>query len=256
MSGHGTLLIRPLPQPAWHPLMQPESKPRVATSASIGKLVYNRNARYWTAVAVNIETQRERSMPLSADAAEQKNRVLVDLLHGCAQGKQPAFQKLYQLASPQLFAVLVRILKRRDLAEEALQDAFLSVWRNASSYTAQKGTPMTWLVSICRYRALDMLRREKREVHMDPADDANQDNDMFNLRDESGDGDLISHAEARALRHCLDELNEGQRNSLKLAYFDGCSHEEIAGALRAPLGTIKSWVRRGLQGLKQCLEAA
>lgn len=194
-------------------------------------------------------------MPSTADASEARQHQLVDLLHGCAMGRQPAFQKLYQLTSPQLFAVLVRILKRRDLAEEALQDSFLNIWRNASSYTAEKGAPMTWLISICRYRALDMLRRERREVHIDPSDNDSEDNVLNTLADDSETGDLISHAEARALKHCLDGLSEGQRSSLKLAYFDGCSHEEIADTLKTPLGTIKSWVRRGLQGLKQCLEA-
>lgn len=105
-------------------------------------------------------------MTLSAPTPLDKTRLLMSLLHGCAQGRQSACQRLYQLTSPQLFAILVRILKRRDLAEEALQDAFLSVWRNAASYTAQKGAPMTWLVSICRYRALDMLCRENRETHV------------------------------------------------------------------------------------------
>jgi RNA polymerase sigma-70 factor (ECF subfamily) len=194
-------------------------------------------------------------MPSAAEASETRQQQLVDLLHGCAMGRQPAFQKLYQLTSPQLFAVLVRILKRRDLAEEALQDSFLNIWRNAASYTAERGAPMTWLISICRYRALDMLRRERREVHIDPSDNEDEDNVFNNLADDSEPGDLISHAEARALKHCLDELNEGARDSLKLAYFDGCSHEEIARTLNTPLGTIKSWVRRGLQGLKQCLEA-
>lgn len=192
-------------------------------------------------------------MSSSADATQDKNHLLVDLLHACAQGRQPAFQKLYQLTSPQLFAILVRILKRRDLAEEALQDAFLSVWRNASSYTAQKGTPMTWLISICRHRALDMLRREHREVHLDPSDEEDENATLAEFEEDS---DFISYAEARALKRCLDELSEAQRHSLRLAYFDGCSHDEIAGALSAPLGTVKSWVRRGLQGLKRCLEAA
>jgi len=195
-------------------------------------------------------------MTLSAQNPLDKTRVLMDLLHGCAQGQQSSFQKLYQLTSPQLFAILVRILKRRDWAEEALQDAFLSVWRNAASYTAQKGAPLTWLVSICRYRALDMLRREHREVYLESSGDEDGDAWLTEFADQSQTNDFISHAEARALKRCLDALNEGQRNSLRLAYFDGCSHEEIADVLRAPLGTVKSWVRRGLQGLKHCLEAA
>lgn len=195
-------------------------------------------------------------MALPTLDSQDKARLLVELLHGCAQQRQPAFQELYQLTSPQLIAILMRILKRRDLAEEALQDAFISVWHNAASYSAQKGSPMTWLVSICRYRALDMLRREQREIHLDPPDDDGDEDALAGFADESETGELISHAEARALKHCLDELNEGQRNSLKLAYFDGCSHEEIARALRSPIGTVKSWVRRGLQDLKHCLEAA
>ena len=195
-------------------------------------------------------------MPEPAEVNPDKTRLLVDLLHACSQMRQPAFQQLYQLTSPQLFAILIRILKRRDLAEEALQDAFISVWRNAASYTAEKGSPMTWLVSICRYRALDMLRHGQREVHLDPSDDDGDEDALAGLADESETGELISHAEARALKHCLDELNESQRNSLKLAYFDGCSHAEIARALHSPVGTVKSWVRRGLQSLKRCLEAA
>ncbi|MGB9429321.1 MAG: sigma-70 family RNA polymerase sigma factor [Gammaproteobacteria bacterium] len=196
-------------------------------------------------------------MSTSGDARQDRNRLLVNLLHACAQQQQPAFQKLYQLTSPQLFAVLVRILKRRDLAEDALQDAFISVWRNAASYTAQKGTPMTWLISICRYRALDMLRRTRLEkIRLDPSEEADENSEFSGLADESQTEEFLSHAEARALKRCLEELSERQRHSLKLAYFDGCSHEEIAGTLRAPLGTVKSWVRRGLQSLKQCLEAA
>ncbi|MGH8292530.1 MAG: sigma-70 family RNA polymerase sigma factor [Gammaproteobacteria bacterium] len=195
-------------------------------------------------------------MSVPAEANPDKTRLLVGLLRACAQRQQPAFQRLYQLTSPQLFAILVRILKRRDLAEEALQDAFISVWRNAGSYTAQKGTPMTWLVSICRYRALDVLRREKREVPMENADGGDDEAQLSVLSDDPDAGELISHAEARALQLCLEGLSESQRHSLRLAYFDGCSHEEIARALDSPIGTVKSWVRRGLQGLKRCLEAA
>lgn len=195
-------------------------------------------------------------MPEPAAVNPDKTRLLVDLLHACTQRQQPAFQQLYQLTSPQLFAILLRILKRRDLAEEALQDAFISVWRNAASYTVEKGSPMTWLVSICRYRALDMLRHGQREVHLDTPDHEDDEDALAGFADESENGELLSHAEARALKHCLDELNESQRNSLKLAYFDGRSHAEIAHALHSPVGTVKSWVRRGLQSLKRCLEAA
>jgi len=189
-------------------------------------------------------------------AATDKNTQLIGLLHGCAQKHQAALQELYALASPQLFAILVRILKRRDLAEEALQDAFISVWRKAGSYTVQKGSPMTWLVSICRYRALDMLRREQREVPLEGTGDYSDDTELNLASEDPEAGELISHAQARALKRCLEQLSDSQRHSLKLAYFDGCSHEEIAQVLSSPIGTVKSWVRRGLQALKRCLEAA
>ena len=195
-------------------------------------------------------------MPEPAETNPDKTRLLVDLLHACAQGRQLAFQKLYQLTSPQLFAILVRILKRRDLAEEALQDAFINVWRNATSYTAQKGSPMTWLVSICRYRALDMLRRTQREVPLESNSGEDGEAELETLADDAKVSELLSHAELRALKRCLEELSESQHRSLQLAYFDGCSHEEIAHALNSPIGTVKSWVRRGLQSLKRCLEAA
>lgn len=197
-------------------------------------------------------------MPASPEHIETRNRQLTDLLHAVAQGRQAAFQELYALVSPQLFAVLLRILKRRDLAEEALQDALLSVWRNAASYSAEKGAPMTWLVSICRYRALDSLRRQRREVSLEPMLAGVEDgtSELAGLVDESADGALISKAEERALDDCMGRLNDGQRSSLKLAYFDGCTHEEIAANLGSPIGTVKSWVRRGLESLKRCLEAA
>lgn len=193
-------------------------------------------------------------MPASTADIEGRNRRLSDLLHAVAQGRQAAFQELYEQVSPQLFAVLLRILKRRDLAEEALQDALLSVWRNARSYTAEKGAPMTWLLSICRYRALDSLRRTRREVSLDLGGD--DDDGPTEIVDESASADFVSKAEERALEDCMQRLSDGQRKSLRLAYVDGYTHEEIAASLKSPVGTVKSWVRRGLESLKRCLEAA
>ena len=194
-------------------------------------------------------------MAASPAEFDDRNRHLADLLHACALGRQAAFQELYQQSSPQLFAVLVRILKRRDLAEEALQDAFLSVWRNAGSYAADKGAPMTWMVSICRYRALDMLRREKREVSLD-TEREDQDESALGEQEAVSDAVNVSKAEERALENCMQRLNDGQRRSVRLAYVDGCTHEEIATRIGSPVGTVKSWVRRGLESLKRCLEAA
>ena len=195
------------------------------------------------------------SAPL--EQLQSRNQRLTDLLHACAQGREAAFQELYGQVSPQLYSILLRILKRKDLAEEALQDALLSVWRNAASYSAEKGAPMTWIVSICRYRALDMLRRERREVSLDPVLDAAEDEsaEIAGFADMSVDPELVSKAEERALEKCIKRLNDGQRASIRLAYVDGCTHEEIAVSLKSPIGTVKSWVRRGLENLKRCLDA-
>jgi RNA polymerase sigma-70 factor, ECF subfamily len=195
--------------------------------------------------------------PASPAGIQDRNRHLVDLLHACAQGRQAAFQALYREVSPQLFAILVRILKRRDLAEEALQDALLSAWRNAGSYSVDKGAPMTWLVSICRYRALDILRREKREVSLDTErEDLDEEGQQVSDGERVSDVVPLSKAEERKLDECMGRLNDGQRQSIRLAYVDGCTHEEIAARIGSPVGTVKSWVRRGLESLKRCLEAA
>lgn len=193
-------------------------------------------------------------MSATLERLEPRNRRLADLLHACSQGRQAAFHELYGQVSPQLFSILLRILKRKDLAEEALQDALLSVWRNAGSYSAEKGAPMTWLVSICRYRALDMLRRERHEGSLEQAEDESA--GVAGLADETADPELISKAEVRALEECMQRLDGRQQTSIRLAYVDGCTHEEIAAKLRSPIGTVKSWVRRGLESLKRCLEAA
>jgi RNA polymerase sigma-70 factor (ECF subfamily) len=196
-------------------------------------------------------------MAASTADLQDRNRHLADLLHACAQGRQTAFQALYREVSPQLFAVMVRILKRKDLAEEALQDALLSVWRNAGSYNADKGAPMTWLVSICRYRALDLLRREKREVSLDTGrEDLDEEGQPVSDGEAVTDAVPLSKAEERKLEDCMGRLNGGQQQSLRLAYVEGCTHEEIAARVGSPVGTVKSWVRRGLESLKRCLEAA
>lgn len=180
-------------------------------------------------------------------ASADRDAHLADLMHRCARGDQGAFRELYALTSPQLLALLIRMLRRRDLAEEVLQEAFVSAWRNAPEYTASRGRVFAWLTTIARNRALDELRRTKRAA-LDPGASLDE------LPDEEGE-ETYGDAEVRALSACLDALPDGQRRSVQLAYLDGLSHDEIAQALRAPLGTVKSWVRRGLAALKQCLGA-
>jgi RNA polymerase sigma-70 factor (ECF subfamily) len=143
-------------------------------------------------------------------------------------------------------------LLRQDLAQEALQDVYVSIWRNAKEYRPTKAAAFTWMVSIARYRAIDIKRSRRHEVHFaDPTDYVREDADNV-------DADLANvaarDADARRLRDCLKELNPQQRNAVCLAYLNGLTHEEVAGTLAAPLGTVKSWVRRGLESLKGCIQ--
>lgn len=173
-------------------------------------------------------------------------------LAATAAGDRRAFAQLYRASSAHLFGLLLRILKRRDWAEEALQDCFLRVWQKSESYEPAKGSPLTWLSTIARYRALDLLRMKRPEVEM-PDEGATP---PLTLADWS------ENPEARAgeregverLRDCLETLQDEQRRGVLLAYYEGYTHQELAKVMKAPLGTVKSWVRRGLLRLRDCLD--
>lgn len=173
-------------------------------------------------------------------------------LEATAAGDQRAFQKLYDATAPQLNALLLRILRNPDRAQDALQDAYVKIWQKAGTYTADRGAPMTWLLSIARYRALDALRRRRPEVAMpeEPELAARL------LVDEVAPGPAEENENQQSLdavKTCLSTLQPEQRESVLLAYYEGLTHQELAQRLGAPLGTIKSWIRRGLSGLRQCL---
>lgn len=177
---------------------------------------------------------------------------LTQWLSATANGDQQAFQRLYTAASPHLYALLLRILKTESRAEDALQDAFVKIWQKAGSYSPERGAPLTWLLAIARYRALDMLRRQRPEVAM--PEDAELAANV--LVDETGRGPEEEQETLQALdavETCLGRLQDEQKRSLLLAYYDGLTHQELSRRLDAPLGTVKSWVRRGLTSLRECL---
>lgn len=199
---------------------------------------------------ISVNNNKHATTMDSAKSRKQTlNGRLVELLSRCAHGDTVAFRAVYDAASPQLFASLLRILRRRDLAEDALQEVLISVWRSADSYRTDKGQPMTWMTSIARYRALDIVRRQRRERDVEPYSD-----DVQAIADISGGPSAKIESATRMLEDCMGELSREQSTSIRLAYFDGYTHEEISMRLRAPLGTAKSWIRRGLQALRDCLE--
>jgi RNA polymerase sigma-70 factor, ECF subfamily len=176
--------------------------------------------------------------------AEPDNSELEALLARCARQDARALEDLYKRVAPFLLAILLRILRTRDLAEDALQEVFVSVWRQAGQYQAQRGRALAWLTSIARYRAIDMQRRQKNWLPLDAAEDPV----ASAARPEST-------LTERTLHRCLELLSAEQRRCLVLAYQHGLTHTGIASAVGYPLGTVKSWVRRALLSLRQCLES-
>jgi RNA polymerase sigma-70 factor (ECF subfamily) len=188
----------------------------------------------------------------AAERPTEFDEQLQSLLGRCAAADADALQRLYALVSPILFASVTRILRRRALAEEALQDVFISIWQQAGQFSAIRGRPMAWMMSIARYRAIDLLRRERfaptlvAELPERRAIDAES---------ESEDGSAAWLPSAELMERCLALLSDMQARCLELAFVDGSSHEDIARLIGSPLGTVKSWIRRGLRSLRQCLES-
>lgn len=187
---------------------------------------------------------------------------LSQLLARAGVGDREAFATLYERTSPHLLGVVLRIQRDRALAEDILQEVFVNVWRAAHSFDAAQSQPLTWLTSVARNRAIDSLRRAHAQPQLKTPPNASGDDEETDVFDSVADDapgplELLSRAsDARALGHCMEGLSAQQRQSVALAFFDGLSHGEVAQALRQPLGTVKSWVRRALMSLKNCLDTA
>ncbi|MBT9598546.1 MAG: sigma-70 family RNA polymerase sigma factor [Vitreoscilla sp.] len=177
---------------------------------------------------------------------------LAALLARVALSDRAAFARLYRLTSAHLLGVAWRLVNTRERAEEVLQDAFINVWQQARSYQPAMSAPMTWLINIVRHRAIDTLRSRRSELAQTqalgeaeddlPADSAWEPPQLL-------DASLAK----RGIDRCMADLSPPQRQALALAYYRGLAHSEIAESLQAPLGTVKAWVRRGLDRLKGCL---
>lgn len=169
-------------------------------------------------------------------------------LIACAQGDRQALRQIYEREGGQLLGVALRIVRRRDLADEVIQEAFLQIWQKAATFDPQRGSARAWIFSIVRYRALNMLRKTSREVTVDQTILSNEPATDADLLDA-----LSQTTDAEALRRCLEQLDPPKRNSILLAYINGYSHSQIAAQMEAPLGTVKAWIRRGLVALRECL---
>jgi RNA polymerase sigma-70 factor (ECF subfamily) len=181
---------------------------------------------------------------------------LQQLLERTGRGDHAAFAEVYRRTQAHLFGLAHRMLQREQAAEDVLQEAFVNIWKSAGSYRARVDgrdiQPMTWLIAIVRNKALDALRTRKRlgEVEWNEPDD-----------DAPADGvavpsalELLSRAtQALHVESCLNSLDGTHRQCLALAYYQGLTHTEVAAQMGAPLGSVKAWIRRGLDKLKACL---
>ena len=168
------------------------------------------------------------------------------LLLRCAQADGAAFRQLYDLQSPALYGVALRITRQPALAADAVHDALLQVWRNAARFDPARGTARAWLLSLVRYRALDLVGRSGREVlGADVPEQADPDPSPLDR--------LLTTQAGRALHECLQTIEPERRNLVVLAFMEGLTYAEVAARARQPLGTVKSTIRRSLLALRSCL---
>lgn len=174
-------------------------------------------------------------------------------LQACAQGQRDAFKHLYDQEARWLLGVAVRIVQDRQLAEDVLQESFVQIWTKASQFDPVLGSARGWIYTIVRNRCLSEVRRPgfTRKVEVVDIDEINDQQAMM-----SGDGRLSGHDQttAMALARCLEQLDQERRACIEAAYLDGYTQAELATRFDKPLGTIKSWIRRGLLTLRECLK--
>ncbi|CDG85429.1 sigma-70 family RNA polymerase sigma factor [Janthinobacterium agaricidamnosum] len=171
-------------------------------------------------------------------------------LRACAAGERRALQRLYQQESRYLLGVALRIVRERQLAEDVLHDAFISIWNRAASFDPRRGAGRGWIYSVVRHQALNLVRARDHEVSAG-------EEEVQALLDAGAAPDAPEafelHASMGKLNDCLGHLDPPKRSSIVYAYVDGCSHSEIAQRLKAPLGSVKAWIKRGLGALRECM---
>lgn len=178
------------------------------------------------------------------------NQQIRHLLALCALRDRNALKQLYDLTAAQLFGLLLRIVIHRDWAEDILQEGFLNIWHHADQYREDKGAPLTWMTGIVRHRAIDWLRRYRPQTVVQWSEQEWEDLSSAEPQQEDV---MMAQQEYARLSNCLESLDPQQAQAIKLSYYQGLTHQSLAERLNKPLGTVKSWIRRGLEALKRCL---
>lgn len=180
--------------------------------------------------------------------SDQTSGELTRLLRQCAAGDRSAFRALYDSQSARLHGLALRITGQPSLAADAVHDTFLQVWQNAARFDPDRGSPEAWLTGLVRFRAIDVLRKRPHQVaEVDAPEPVDPDPGPMDR--------LLASSEGEALHRCLGGLDAQHRKVIVLAFVQGLSHSDLSVRLSTPLGTVKSWIRRGLSALKNCLES-
>lgn len=187
------------------------------------------------------------TVPASGTAdADVNASLLVDV----ARGDRGAFERLYRATSSRMFAICLRVLPDRAEAEDVLQEVYTSIWHKADQFDPDRASAMAWMAMIARNRCIDRLRSPGHAVR----------STAIELGDELPDGgatpadEAEAHTDRERLQRCLQRLDDRRRGLIRTAFFDGATYEELARRSGAPLGSVKSWIRRGLMQLRTCLE--
>ena len=193
----------------------------------------------------------QRAVDLARQSLSTPTDPLPELLAATARGDRQAFAELYRLTKGRLYAITLALLRQQDVAEDVLQETYLAIWRAAGQYQPGRAPVMVWLMAIARHRAIEWLRQRRRRAAEAYAESLSE--EALQIPDPQPA--LAADPLAQAIEECLQRLSAEQSQAIRLAFFHGHSHEELAARLQIPLGTIKSWVRRGLLQLKGCLES-
>ena len=188
---------------------------------------------------------------MQAGGSDQDGDELARVLVATGEEDRAAFARLYALTSAKLFGICLRICGERSVAEDVLQEVYLTIWRRAGAYEPARGDARGWLAAIARNRAIDR-RRAMGRVVLVGADNLPEPPDPSPLASDM----LLVDEEGRRLHGCLNGLTAEQRDAIRTAFFDGVTYAELADRRGVPQGTVKSWIRRGLLRLRKCLDDA
>jgi len=174
-------------------------------------------------------------MPLAESVFDYEAR-----LAACARGERAALRDLYVQEGPRLLGVAKRLVRDTALAEDIVHEAFIKIWNGAAGFDPARGSARGWMFSVTRHLALNQLRRQSRET-------------LFSEEHEAAAPDELADVHSARIHRCLEQLEPQRRSCILHAYVDGYSHAQISARLDTPLGTVKAWIKRSLNALRECM---